>query len=153
MQTHPKTQSAKRVTRLLENMGITIKQIAPGCLRYTIEYASVPILFSLEIPYCYLLFMTTLSMDIENEDCNRFLSEIIKDITRHELQRRGTRVCYESRESLYTLHEYSRPSGTRTLRKFQLQEMLDNVVETHKLLQNAIADATVYYKNAGDIAK
>lgn len=125
----------------LTKMGIEVKQAIKSGKMYEFEYKNILMFIAIDTPDDELFISAPVYLIGDSDECNRDIYKIAECMTRDELK--DYIVEYVNDGLSYVGQVYVRPKHIRKLRKYQLQQMLEDMINVHNtfLLATMIASA------------
>lgn len=129
----------------LAKMGIEVKPTIKSGDMYEFEYKDILIFITVDTNDNELFLSAPVFLTGDTDERNKEIYETAEYMTREELK--DYIVEYVKEALSYVGQVYVRPKHIRNLRRYQLQEMLDEIVEIHNtfLFATMIAAAPIEY--------
>jgi len=154
METVRISKTAQQAFEWLGKMGIEVKPTIKTGEMYEFEYKDILMFITVDTNDNELFLSAPVYLTGDTDERNKEIYEIAESMTREELK--DYIVEYVKEALSYVGQVYVRPSYIRKLRRYQLLQMLDEIVEIHNtfFFATMIASAPIeYWLNEEDLEK
>lgn len=130
METVRISKTAKQAFDWLNKMGIEVKPAIESAEMYEFEYKDILMFITVDTNDNELCLIAPVYLTGDSDERNKEIYETAEYMTREELK--GYIVEYVKEALSYVGQIYVRPNHIRKLRRYQLLQMLDEIVEIRK---------------------
>lgn len=147
------SKTASQAFEWLGKMGIEVKPAIKSGEMYEFEYKNILMFITTDTNDNELFISTPVYLTGKTEEYNKMIFETAEYMTHDDLN--GYIVEYVQDAFSYVGQVYVRPRHIRKLRRYQLREMLDEIVDIHYTFLTAtmIAAAPIEYWLNDDLKK
>lgn len=131
METVRISKTAQQAFEWLSKIGIEVKPAIESGEMYEFEYKDILMFITVDTNDNELFLSAPVYLTGDTDERNKKIYEIAESMTREDLK--DYIVEYVKEALSYVGQVYIRPKHTRKLRRYQLLQMLDEIIEIHNI--------------------
>lgn len=139
------SKSATQALEWLRKMGIEVKPAIESGEMYEFEYENTFVFITVDTEDNELFLSAPVYLTGDTDERNKEIYEIAEYMTRDDLK--GYIVEYIEGVMAYVGQVYVRPANVRILRRYHLQQMLDEIIDVHNTFLTAAMIAAAPFED------